>query len=54
MISRFATPYDQNPARLAMIVNGSRKKRQGINLAKFSILVTVGLCLVYAVHHMAV
>jgi hypothetical protein len=49
MISRFASPYDQNPARLALIMKSNRKKaRTRDNAVAFRVLFSmavIGACI---------
>jgi hypothetical protein len=52
MISRVATAYDQNPARLALVLKRRRKIERKNHRAMVSILISIGMVALYAVNHL--
>lgn len=52
MISRVATAYDQNPARMALVSKRRRKKERKNHGAMVSILISIGMVVLYAANHL--
>lgn len=52
MISRVATAYDQNPARLALVLKRRRKIERKNHRAMVSILISIGMVALYAANHL--
>ena len=50
---RVATPYDQNPARIALVVKGCRKQAKKKNPTIYRVVISCGLMALYAAHYFA-
>jgi len=50
---RIATPYDQNPARIALVLKDRRKQTKKKNPAIYRVMISFGLMALYAAHYFA-
>ena len=48
MIPRVATPYDQNPARIALVLKARRKQARKKHPRTVSLLISLGIVALYA------
>jgi hypothetical protein len=48
MIPRVATAYDQNPARIALVVKSHRKRARKKHSRTASLLISLGIVALYA------
>ena len=51
MIPRVATAYDQNPARMALLLKERRKKARKMHPTLYRIVVSIGLMAHYVANH---
>jgi hypothetical protein len=50
---RVATPYDQNPARIALVLKDRRKQTKKKNPMVYRMAISFGLMALYAAHYFA-
>ncbi|BBO74644.1 hypothetical protein DSCW_20610 [Desulfosarcina widdelii] len=48
---RVATPYDQNPARIALVLKDRRKQARKKNPTIYRVMISFGLMALYAAHY---
>lgn len=50
---RVATPYDQNPARIALVIKDRRKQSKKKNHTMVRVMISFSLIALYAAHYFA-
>ena len=50
---RVATPYDQNPARISLVLRDRRKQAKKKNPTMVRVMISCGMMALYAVHYFA-
>jgi hypothetical protein len=53
IVPKVATPYDQNPARIALVAKDRRKQAKKKNPMIYRVLIPFGLMALYAAHYLA-
>ena len=53
MVPKVATPYDQNPARIALVMKDRRKQAGRIHASVYRVVISLGALVLYAANHFA-
>ena len=54
IVPRVATAYDQNPARIALVLRDRRRQSKKSNASVYRAVVSIGLIALYAIHYLPV
>ena len=51
IVPRVATPYDQNPARIALVLKDRRKQARKMHPSVYRVAISIGLMSLYAANY---